>query len=144
MILENTKKESDFVQKEDLIQATGIKLIKKLCPKCIISQSLSGINLSLFEKLSIPNNIKARLRIERNKEIARLKATGWVKGIPDITVFCPKGIVVFFEFKTSNGKQSKEQKEIENQLYDLGFPNYYLISEVSMIEDIFLDLEIIS
>jgi len=132
------------VQKEDLIQATGIKLIKKLCPKCIISQSLSGINLSLFEKLSIPNNIKARLRIERNKEIARLKATGWVKGIPDITVFCPKGIVVFFEFKTSNGKQSKEQKEIENQLYDLGFPNYYLISEVSMIEDIFLDLEIIS
>lgn len=132
------------MQKEDLIQATGIKLIKKLCPKCIISQSLSGINLSLFEKLSIPNNIKARLRIERNKEIARLKATGWVKGIPDITVFCPKGIVVFFEFKTSNGKQSKEQKEIENQLYDLGFPNYYLISEVSMIEDIFLDLEIIS
>ena len=101
------------MQKEDLIQATGIKLIKKLCPKCIISQSLSGINLSLFEKLSIPNNIKARLRIERNKEIARLKATGWVKGIPDITVFCPKGIVVFFEFKTSNGKQSKEQKEIE-------------------------------
>ena len=132
------------MQKEDLIQATGIKLIKKLCPKCIISQSLSGINLSLFEKLSIPNNIKARLRIERNKEIARLKATGWVKGIPDITVFCPKGIVVFFEFKTFNGKQSKEQKEIENQLYDLGFPNYYLISEVSMIEDIFLDLEIIS
>jgi hypothetical protein len=132
------------VQKEDLIQATGIKLIKKLCPKCIISQSLSGINLSLFEKLSIPNNIKARLRIERNKEIARLKATGWVKGIPDITVFCPKGIVVFFEFKTFNGKQSKEQKEIENQLYDLGFPNYYLISEISMIEDIFLDLEIIS
>ena len=104
------------MQKEDLIQATGIKLIKKLCPKCIISQSLSGINLSLFEKLSIPNNIKARLRIERNKEIARLKATGWVKGIPDITVFCPKGIVVFFEFKTSNGKQSKEQKEIENQI----------------------------
>ena len=132
------------MQKEDLIQATGIKLIKKLCPKCIISQSLSGINLSLFEKLSIPNNIKARLRIERNKEIARLKATGWVKGIPDITVFCPKGIVVFFEFKTFNGKQSKEQKEIENQLYDLGFPNYYLISEISMIEDIFLDLEIIS
>jgi len=132
------------VQKEDLIQATGIKLIKKLCSKCIISQSLSGINLSLFEKLSIPNNIKARLRIERNKEIARLKATGWVKGIPDITVFCPKGIVVFFEFKTSNGKQSKEQKEIENQLYDLEFPNYYLIPEVSMIKEIFLDLGVIS
>jgi hypothetical protein len=131
------------MQKEDLIQATGIKLIKKLCPKCIVSQSLSGINLSLFEKLSISNSIKARLRIERNKEIARLKATGWIKGIPDITVFCPKGIVVFFEFKTSTGVQSKEQKDIEKQLCGLGFSNYYLVSEVSMIKDIFLDLKII-
>lgn len=57
------------------------------------------------------------------KALARNKASGVVKGVPDYLVITPKG-VVFVELKRlSGGKVSKEQQEWIVRLTEAGCPS---------------------
>lgn len=59
-------------------------------------------------------------------QAAIAKATGLKKGWPDMVVIPDYQIIIFFEFKTMNGKQSEAQAEVEEQLISYGFP-YYIV-----------------
>lgn len=100
---------------EDTLQMTLISMLKSLYPDILISLSLSGIKLN--------GNIE-----EKAKEISKMKKLGLVKGLPDLTLYLPKGQVLNLELKTTKGKQSPDQVAIEAKLKAMGH-NYYLIRD---------------
>lgn len=60
---------------------------------------------------------------------ARLKAMGMRPGWPDLEILLPNGSVVFFEFKTKEGRQDMSQKEIQLLLESIGH-KYFIIRSV--------------
>lgn len=76
-------------------------------------------NIFIFETdvmdgLKFLNNQQSRLAF-----IQHHKNMGYVKGQPDL-VAVMNGKVVFIELKTQKGKQSKEQKEVEQAIKNRG------------------------
>ena len=54
------------------------------------------------------------------KAAAVAKATGMLAGEPDMRVYMPAGVVVFFELKTDKGRLSDAQKILHDKLRGLG------------------------
>lgn len=52
--------------------------------------------------------------------ISHHKQMGYMKGQPDLVAISPCGAVTFIEFKTSNGKQSPEQKAMQAKITSMG------------------------
>ena len=50
----------------------------------------------------------------------RLKLTGMKEGVSDTHIILPNGKILFIEFKTSTGYQSKEQKDFQQVIENLG------------------------
>ena len=57
------------------------------------------------------------------------------KGFPDRTVLCPKGRILFIEFKRLGKKQSPAQKLVQRMLERLGF-EYYVCDQIGQAENI--------
>jgi hypothetical protein len=55
-----------------------------------------------------------------------------MKGIPDIIVITDGGFAVFIEVKAPKSYQSKEQKEFEKRVKDLG-GEYYVIKKIEEV-----------
>ena len=84
-----------------------------------IIQYLHMFNIFVFETdvmdgLKFLNNQQSRLAF-----IQHHKNMGYVKGQPDL-VAVMNGKVVFIELKTDKGRQSKEQKEVEQEIKKRG------------------------
>lgn len=69
---------------------------------------------------SVPNGGTRNIR-----EALLLKATGVVAGVSDL-IIVRNNEVIFVEVKTEIGKQSKEQKEFQRNVENLGF-RYLLV-----------------
>ena len=70
--------------------------------------------------------------------IAHHNKMGYVKGQSDLILLLPKR-VVFVELKTEIGRQSKEQKDFESKVRDLGFEYYIwrsLEDAINFIKDL--------
>lgn len=52
------------------------------------------------------------------------------KGFPDILIVLPKGKIIFLEVKKEKGKQTEEQREVEEKLKKLGH-DYVLIKSIA-------------
>ena len=96
-----------------------------------IIQYLHMFNIFVFETdvmdgLKFLNTEKQRLAF-----INYHKQLGYVKGQPDL-VAVMNGKVVFIELKTQKGKQSKEQKEVEQEIKKRGMD--YIV--VRSLEDL--------
>lgn len=84
-----------------------------------VIQYLHMFNIFVFETdvmdgLKFLNNQQSRLAY-----IQHHKNMGYVKGQPDL-VAVMNNKVVFIELKTEKGKQSKEQKEVEQEIKSRG------------------------
>jgi len=90
---------------EAFIQKLAIQKLKRLYPKLLVSVSWNGQDLG--------SNSYA-------KDTKR-KQEHFLKGIPDITIYLPKGKSIHIEFKTphTRNNQSKDQKKIETWLNEL-------------------------
>ncbi len=55
-------------------------------------------------------------------EAARLKWTGVLAGVPDLTLVLPGGYTAFWEVKTANGRLSPAQHAMFERLAELGHP----------------------
>lgn len=66
---------------------------------------------------SIPNEAIQKMGW---KQIAKFKATGLSSGVSDTIIMLP-GKILFVEFKTFTGRQSKSQKEFQTISEKLGF-----------------------
>lgn len=54
------------------------------------------------------------------REAAKLKATGTVPGVPDLTFVLPGGLIGFIELKTHAGRVSSDQKAFANAAIERG------------------------
>lgn len=71
----------------------------------------------------------------RNKaEAMKFKATGVVSGIADLTIKLPNSIFIDVEVKTENGKQSKNQKNIEAKLKKINC-NYIVVRSLEEFKE---------
>lgn len=52
--------------------------------------------------------------------ISQMTQLGMVKGIADLIIWLPKGKAIMVEVKNSTGKQSEDQKKIQQKLEKLG------------------------
>jgi len=109
------------MNKEDLLQQ-----------KCII---WFKNNYQMNEKgliYSVPNGGSRNI-----VEAKKLKATGTMAGVADLTILLPNGKTIFVELKTETGKQSEVQKIFESKVVNLNF-DYYLIRSIEEFKNIFL------
>ena len=88
---------------EELLQTHVIKYIKLKHPKIRYCASLGGIRTSM-------------------RQAVKAKATGYVKGHPDLAIYEPRGnyLGLFIEIKYK-GYPTKEQKQWINDLNDRGY-----------------------
>lgn len=103
-------------QSESALQCTLVSMLRQLYPKFLISLSMSGISLNGTAKQNA-------MTIQHQRQM------GFENGIPDFTLYIPSGKTIQFELKTSTGKQSPDQIEVEAKLKSLGH-NYYLIRDI--------------
>lgn len=105
---------------EKMLQQTAVQMIKTLYPELVLNLSLSGIKLN--------GNY-----IENAKTIKDLVPQGFQRGMPDLSIYLPKGVVLNLEFKRPNGGvQSPDQKLIESKLKALGH-NYHLVRSIEEV-----------
>lgn len=64
----------------------------------------------------------------------RLKLTGMKEGVSDTHVILPNGKILFIEFKTSTGVQSKAQKDFQQVIENLGH-TYLLVRNLKEFQD---------
>lgn len=98
-----------------------------------IIQYLHMFNIFVFETdvmdgLKFLNTEKQRLAF-----INYHKQLGYVKGQPDL-VAVMNGKVVFIELKTDKGRQSKEQKEVEQEIKNRGV-DYIIIKSLEDLQN---------
>jgi len=106
---------------EEILQQTAIQAIKHIYPEIVINLSLSGINL---------NGLKPA---DKSKLFRQLKQQGFRRGMPDVLLYLPEGKVVNLEFKRpEGGVQSEDQKQVEQELKQLGH-NYYIVRSVDEV-----------
>lgn len=106
---------------EEILQQTFVGMFRTLYPSCVLNLSLNGISLN-----GLPTLNKAQL-------IAQAKRQGMEVGMPDLSIYLPKGVVLNLEFKRPNGGvQSPDQKLIESKLKALGH-NYHLVRSIEEV-----------
>ena len=96
----------------------SLESVVRFYPEVVVSPSLSGVR--------IPGT-KAQVAqiINKLRETSKFR-----KGIPDILIYLPDSIVLNLEYKKpKTGVQSKDQKEVEALLNNLGH-NYYLVTSM--------------
>lgn len=59
---------------------------------------------------------------------------GMLKGLADLVIVLPNKII-FVELKTTQGKQSKSQKDFETKITSLGY-NYYIIKSLNDFKEL--------
>lgn len=69
--------------------------------------------------------------LRSKSEAARLKWTGVLAGVPDLTLALPNGRCAFWEVKTPRGRLSKEQLKVVDRLQAMG----HFCASVRDIED---------
>ena len=67
------------------------------------------------------------------------KATGLLPGVADTIVILPSKELVFVEFKTDIGRQSKAQKDFEKRVTDLAY-KYFVIRSLSDFKELIITL----
>ena len=108
------------MQSEAILQQICVGYLKDKYPDIIYNVSLSGIKLSGNTKYQVINTMKAQ---------------GWVTGIPDVTLHLPNSVTLCLELKTIKGRQSEEQKVIENRLTKLGH-TYLIVRTLDDLKEI--------
>ena len=109
---------------EEEIQRTALQTVKQFYPDLVISVSLNGINLSGMNK-------QAKYALFQS-----LKQQHFEKGIPDVLIYLPQGIVLNLEFKRPKlGKQSVDQVKMEKRLTKLGHL-YYIVTNTDTVFDL--------
>ncbi|PNX49871.1 MAG: hypothetical protein BV457_00090 [Thermoplasmata archaeon M9B1D] len=58
-----------------------------------------------------------------------MSCSGLTSGVADLEVLLPNGKAIFLEVKTEKGRQSKTQKEFEEEVKKLGF-DYYIVRSI--------------
>lgn len=86
---------------EDKIQAAIVAYIRAVAPRCIV--------------FAVPNG-----GLRSKREAAKLKWTGVLPGIPDLIVLAPHGVTIGIEVKAPEGKPSREQVKIGEEMLMLG------------------------
>lgn len=86
---------------------------------------------------SVPNELGGKNAIRT----ALAKSTGLMSGVSDTIVILPNGRLIFVEFKTSKGVQSKSQKEFEKRVTAHGY-DYYIIRSFEEFKKIILHLQL--
>ena len=61
-----------------------------------------------------------------------------LRGFPDRTIFCPKGRILFIEFKRKNKTQTALQIKVQRWIEKFGF-EYYICDEMGQAEIILED-----
>ena len=107
------------MNKEDLLQAQVVKWFRN-------EYQMHGKGL-IF---SVPNG-GSRNVIEAKK----LKTTGTMAGVADLTILLPNAKTIFVELKTDVGKQSEVQKLFENKVKNLNF-EYYIVRNLNDFKDL--------
>ena len=80
---------------------------------------------------SVPNELGGKNAIST----ALAKSTGLTSGVSDTIVILPSGRLIFVEFKTAKGVQSKAQKEFEQRVTALGY-DYYIVRCLEVFKEI--------
>jgi|SRR5699024_899817 len=82
---------------------------------------------------SVPNELG------RSNVIATMqsKSIGLTSGVSDTIVILPSKEILFVEFKTPKGVQSKKQKEFQKRVEDLGF-KYHIVRSLEQFKKIIL------
>src|SRR5690625_1534285 len=118
-------KSEQKIQQECVIWFNNNYCLKHSEPRCTmfsvpneIGMVIRGAMLREGIRPSVVNKIIAI--VMRN-----MKRTGLSSGVSD-TIVCLPSKVLFVEFKTSTGRQSKNQSEFEEVVDNLGLP-YYII-----------------
>ncbi len=88
---------------EAKIQAAIVEYVRTVAPQVLI--------------WAVPNG-----GLRTKAEAARLKWTGVMAGVPDLTLALPGGKCAFWEVKTAGGRCSKDQHTIMARLQLLGHP----------------------
>ena len=83
---------------------------------------------------SVPNEAIQKMAW---RQISKFKATGLLSGVSDTIVLIP-GKVLFVEFKTVTGRQSKSQAKFQNRVESLGF-EYVIIRSVEEFREYIKD-----
>lgn len=113
--------------KESQIQTAIINYIKLQYPKVLYCASAGGLRTSI-------------------KQARMMKATGYVRGTPDIAVYEPIGKFhsLFLEVKTLKGRPTKEQLWWRDELNKRGFISeiVYGFDEAKIILDKYLNNQI--
>lgn len=79
---------------------------------------------------SVPNELGGRGKIRT----MQAKALGLTSGVSDTIVLLDKSIL-FVEFKTKTGRQSKKQNQFQKRVEALGF-EYFIIRSVEEFKDL--------
>lgn len=85
---------------------------------------------------SVPNELGGKNAIST----ALAKSTGLMSGVSDTIVILPNGRLIFVEFKTSKGVQSKSQKEFEQRVTSHGY-GYYIVRSFEEFKELILILK---
>ena len=93
-------------------------------------QFMENVGILFFQRT---NNIPVS-QTQNGKRVFRRMAKGQKKGFPDIVVL-KNGVSIGLEVKTETGKQSKEQKAMENLMKKNG-GKYYIVRSVKDVMDI--------
>lgn len=80
---------------------------------------------------SVPNELGGRNAIST----ALAKSTGLMSGVSDTIVILPNGRLIFVEFKTAKGVQSKSQIEFEKRVTAHGY-DYYIVRSLEEFKEL--------
>ena len=96
---------------------------------CLKNQDQRGLMFSIPNELGTNNALTTMLS----------KATGLLPGVADTVVILPTKDLIFVEFKTDVGRQSKAQKEFEKRVTDLAY-KYFVIRSLSEFKELIITL----
>lgn len=96
---------------------------------CLKQQKNRGMMFSIPNELGTTNAIKTVIS----------KSMGLLAGVADTIVILPSKELVFVEFKTDVGRQSKAQKEFEKRVTDLAY-KYFVIRSLSEFKELIITL----
>lgn len=82
---------------------------------------------------SVPNELGGKNAIST----ALAKSTGLMSGVSDTIIILPNGRLIFVEFKTPKGVQSKSQKEFEQRVTAHGY-DYYIVRSLEEFKELIL------
>lgn len=122
------------IQQESLMWFNNTYCLRHHKPRCVmysVPNEMAMLIRSLLLKERIAMSIIDRIII---KVLSTMKQIGMRSGASD-SIVCVPSKVLFVEFKTSIGRQSKEQKEFEEIIKGLGL-EYHLIRSLEEFQQL--------